>query len=481
MRERGRLGTNSCARYRRAVPTAWSTRQRRVLGVVAVLVVFAAAALLARSPDRTDDRVDAVGRASVEPFSTVAPPATVPDTVATTSPTTGPTTTGPTTTGTATTAAPSTTTAPPPSPTSPVTGPIGGPSVVGPDVDPGARGDGSVLLVWTAGGLPSGFAGDVAAIDEVTALTLVHGDLLALQSTRNADGAVVTTTADGWGIPFDAFAVDPASYAPFQPPAAAETVRALQPGEAILTESSSRFRNIGVGGTLTFPGGSVTVSGIVDDESGGGAEAIVHRADAGRLGISGERFLLLTDSDRDRVMQRIRDVTPSDKPLSLRNSAQARWLRHGDRVEPQVMVKRVFGEFQFRDRSGRDIQIEQAWVDANIRTESVPILGRITCHRVIIPHVRDAMAELESSGKAHTVDPSKYAGCYNPRRIAAGQGLSRHTWGLALDLNIGSNPRGTYDSQDPALVQALTSRGFSWGGTWEFPDPGHYEFTARPT
>ena len=27
--------------------------------------------------------------------------------------------------------------------------------------------------------------------------------------------------------------------------------------------------------------------------------------------------------------------------------------------------------------------------------------------------------------------------------------------------------------------EAMTSRGFAWGGEWEYPDPGHYEFIAR--
>ena len=124
-------------------------------------------------------------------------------------------------------------------------------------------------------------------------------------------------------------------------------------------------------------------------------------------------------------------------------------------MEPQAAVKRVFGEFSFRDTGGRTIQIDPAWVAANIVRESVPILGPITCHRAIIPAVRAAMTALEQSGHADAVDPSRYAGCYNPRRIAAGAGLSRHSWGLALDLNIGSNPRGTFESQDPALVDAM--------------------------
>ena len=248
----------------------------------------------------------------------------------------------------------------------------------------------------------------------------------------------------------------------------------------MLTRSSALVRRLDVGGTLRFAGGDVTVTGIVADESGGGAEVIVHRDDAVRLGIDDERFLLVADSDRAATLDAIRARTPAGEFLSLRGSDQARWMRHGDRVEPQARVKRVFGEFTFRDTSGRDIQIDPAWVSKNIVTTTVPLLGQIRCHAVIVPLVRAAMEELERAGRADTVRADQYAGCQYARRIAAGAGLSRHTWGLALDLNIGSDPRGTYDSQDPALVAALTSRGFSWGGEWEYPDPGHYEYTADP-
>lgn len=381
-----------------------------------------------------------------------------------------------TTTTTTTTAPPTTSTAPPTSTTVAPTSTTNAPTTVAPAP---ARGDGAVLLVWTSGGLPAGFARDVTSIPEVRTHTVVLGDLLALTETADAGGAVVDRPGGDWAIPIDAFAVDPASYATFSPEPSRSTITKLAPGGAVLTESSAAVRRLGVGGVLRFAGGhSVTVAGIVPDGDGGGAEVIVHQGDAARLGIDDERFVLLTDSDRAAVERKVRAVTPAGEHLSVRSSAVATWLRHGDRVQPQVLVKREFGEFSFRDRGGRDIEIDPAWRAANIITESVPILGPITCHRRIVPLVRAAMTELEQSGKASTVQAENYAGCYYARRMGPGAGLSRHSWGLALDLNISSNPRGTYDSQDPALVAAMTSRGFDWGGEWEFPDPGHYEFRA---
>lgn len=422
-----------------------------------VVVTLVVAMIVALSRPGGDDVVadrslDAITTTTSQPTTTTS--TTTPSTSEATTPTTTVATTAP-----ASTAPPATT---PVRPT------------------PSVGADGTTLLVWTSGGLPAGFAADVAAIAQVRASTVVLGDLIRLLATDAADGAPVDRTADGWAFPIDAFAVDPMSYAAFQPSPDADVIAALRAGGAVLTRSSALVRRLDVGGTLRFAGGDVTVTGIVADESGGGAEVIVHRDDAARLGIDDERFLLIADSDRAATLDAIRARTPAGEFLSLRGSDQARWMRHGDRVEPQARVKRVFGEFTFRDTSGREIQIDPAWVSQNIVTTSVPLLGQIRCHKTIVPLVRAAMEELERAGRADTVRADQYAGCQYARRIAPGAGLSRHTWGLALDLNIGSDPRGTYDSQDPALVAALTSRGFTWGGEWEYPDPGHYEYTADP-
>lgn len=423
-------------------------RRRVVLGTLVVAVVVAiAAAVVAWGPQSSPDL--AVDRSPEATTSTT-------------------TTEAVTTTRAPTTTTSSTTTAPPPTTTTV------------PAVTPAVGADGTTLLVWVSGGLPPGFAADVASVDGVRSSTVVLGDMIRLLASDDAGGAPVDRAPDGWAVPIDAFAVDPASYAAFQPTGDAEILARLAPGGAVLTRSSAMVRRLDVGGVLRFAGGEVTVTGIVADESGGGAEVIVHRDDASRLGVTAERFVLVADADRAATLDAIRARTPPDAFLSLRSSDEARWLRHADRVEPQARVKRVFGEFTFRDTSGRDVQIDPAWVSANIVTATVPLLGQVTCHRAIVPAVREAMTELERTGRADTVQPENYAGCHYARRIAPGAGLSRHSWGLALDLNISGDPRGTFQSQDPALVGAMTSRGFSWGGEWEYPDPGHYEFTADP-
>src|SRR6266511_2017636 len=56
------------------------------------------------------------------------------------------------------------------------------------------------------------------------------------------------------------------------------------------------------------------------------------------------------------------------------------------------------------------ITIDPAWVNRHIVTAAVPILGRVTCNRAIIPQLRGALAEVVRRGLAHLVNPADYAG-----------------------------------------------------------------------
>jgi hypothetical protein len=153
-------------------------------------------------------------------------------------------------------------------------------------------------------------------------------------------------------------------------------------------------------------------------------------------------------------------------------------LRHGDGVLPTALLKQAFGEFAIRLVGGRDVEVDPAWEAVHIGTEDVAILGAVRCHLRMLPRLAGAMEELARRNLAHLVDVDAFAGCYVPRRIAVGQPLSRHAWGVAVDLNVGDNPRGSYSTQDPRLVEVMRAHGFTWGGTWLVPDPAHYEVVA---
>lgn len=338
----------------------------------------------------------------------------------------------------------------------------------------------AVLLVWTAGGLPAGFAAEVAALDGVERSTLVRGDETAMLSSHDGAGAVVDAVEPGWHLPLDTLAVDPATFAPFLPADAAAAVRSLEPGEALLTATSAALRRLDVGSTIELAGGAVVVAGVIDDEAGAGAELLVAAADVDRLGVTTERYVLLGHTGARDALQQAVAARLGGRAVRFRSPAETRWLRHGDAVEPAAVLKAAFGEFSIRDGDGRDLDIDPDWLARSIVTEDVPILGAVTCHRAVLVPLRAALAELEAAGLAHLVDPDAFAGCFAARRTGPepGAAVSHHAWGAALDLNVDGNPRGSFSTQDPRLVELMARHGFTWGGTWLVPDPAHYEAPA---
>jgi hypothetical protein len=118
---------------------------------------------------------------------------------------------------------------------------------------------------------------------------------------------------------------------------------------------------------------------------------------------------------------------------------------------------------------------DPAWVSANIAIGDVPIIGNVTCHRLMFGQLRAALSEIDSAGLASLIRTSD--GCYVPRFIDRdpGKPLSMHAFGLAIDLNASTNRLGTSGDMDPRIVEIFERWGFDWGGRWARPDPMHFE------
>ncbi len=146
-------------------------------------------------------------------------------------------------------------------------------------------------------------------------------------------------------------------------------------------------------------------------------------------------------------------------------------------------VGAVVGTFTYTVLDGGRIAPDPAWVSSHITTEEVPILGQMTCNKAIFPQLRAALTEIQRQGLAAEIHPDEYAGCYNPRFIAGSTTLSNHAFGLALDLNVPGNRRGTVGEIDRGIVAIFERWGFGWGGRWSWTDPMHFELNAlvRPS
>lgn len=205
--------------------------------------------------------------------------------------------------------------------------------------------------------------------------------------------------------------------------------------------------------------------------------ALVNERWADRLGMPTGNALVLSTGDRDPAS--------AQKQLAAlvgeRASVQRLALAGGGDVQTAVLtggsVARAVGSFTYTVNSDGTVNPDPRWVAEYIRTEQVPILGTVRCNKGMLPQLRAALTEIQERGLGSKIHRGEYGGCYVPRFIARdpARGLSFHTFGTALDLNVPGNQRGTVGLMDRTVVQIFAKWGFNWGGLWQYTDPMHFE------
>jgi hypothetical protein len=302
----------------------------------------------------------------------------------------------------------------------------------------------------------------------VSLVSEVRSDLVWLDSDAG----------DGFVVPLEASAVDEV-FAEIAPADWTITLGSLQDGEVILGESSAALRSVEVGGVLSTADRDLTVAGVVPDQVVGAAEVVTTIETGLELGVITPRYLLVTiDGDRTGFERSVREVVPEGMAVRIRAPGETPFLRHGDAVLPQVVIKSEFGEFSLRLGGSGSFDIESEWIAGNLATVDVPLLGPTTCHVGMLDSLRGAMADVEQSNLGFLVET--FDGCYSPRFIGGTRSLSRHAWGVAVDLNYAANPTGQVTVQDPRLVSIMERWGFTWGGNWLVPDAAHFEWVGPP-
>ena len=96
--------------------------------------------------------------------------------------------------------------------------------------------------------------------------TTVNGGLLKMTRSWDADASVVDSPArEGFAIPLDGMAFDPATIGPFFPATVRPEFEHLGPDEVLLGTTSARLRRLQQGGSIELIGGRrMTVAGVVD-------------------------------------------------------------------------------------------------------------------------------------------------------------------------------------------------------------------------
>jgi hypothetical protein len=341
--------------------------------------------------------------------------------------------------------------------------------------------------MFTSARHPEGFSSDalqeVAGLEGVVTMTTVHSDTLGLTGSWDADGDVIDDVRAGYRIPVSVLAIEPSSYLALLASDHPDTVllARLAPGQVLLSTSSATLRRADPGSILDIAGMTgLVVLGVIDDALTSGAEIVVHAQDADALGLGGREALIvrhLVDDPSDADALR-------DSLVALDEEEEIRvWSRSGrvQLVLSLTQVKLRFGEFAYRFRPNqREIDIDPTFVARNIVTEQVPLLGRVTCHRDILEDLRAALTAVEAAGLSEHIAPRRYGGCFVPRRIAVGRSsLSRHSWGIAIDLNVDFDLPGAGAVPPDAFLTIMAEHGFRWGGHFNTPDNHHYEWVGR--
>jgi hypothetical protein len=339
------------------------------------------------------------------------------------------------------------------------------------------------LLAWTPGRLPDGYAEAVRRLPGVARVAVVRSGVVWMDGWTTVSGQA-ERPPKGYRIPVEVASILPGSYARFVPPADRDAITSR---DAVVAGATfAQLHGLGPGATATFGDVRLVIDAVLDDELIGAHEVVVGDALGRRLGVVRPRYLLVApagDALPGAVERGLRRLVPPGVRVRVRAPGETPVFRHGDAVLPQVGIKDVFGEFAAVPRSDGTLAVSPGWVEANIRTARVPILGDVRCHRVLLPLLRGALEELVRRGLGHLVDPGDYGGCYYPRFIARDPGatLSRHSWGAAVDINVSEGLTGRKPILDRRVVEVFEDWGFGWGGEWLVPDGAHFEFLRFPS
>lgn len=370
---------------------------------------------------------------------------------------------------------PSSSTSPSPSPSQPI-------KVIAPPRTVAARK--TLVLAWAPGGVPVETERVLEKTRGVIDATTVEAGLDWLQSSRSGDGTLMDDPAKTTAIPIEVAYIDPGEYAGFVPPAERDPVRTLREGDALLADTETRLRGAGAGLRLRLQSGRLRTTGVLSDVAAGGYEIVTTGA-LPRGWTQVDRFVLVhlrPGVDRERVRSRIEPLLDEGQLLRVKAQGETPFLRYGDAVLPQLLIKESFGEFAARPLPDGRIAIDPDWTATNIRSARLPVLGEVTCHRALFPQLRSALKSVVADGLTHTINPEQFGGCFGPRFVSSNPKgrISHHAWGVAIDINVAENAFGTRPDQDRRLVEAMRAQGFTWGGDWLIPDGMHFEWIRFP-
>lgn len=255
-----------------------------------------------------------------------------------------------------------------------------------------------------------------------------------------------------------------------------ESAQAIRDNKIVISELTASRYELNVGDYVNLVGLNseiipIEVGKVIKDSKIGWFEGVVNKELGFKLGIYRNIQAIIWDNhiNENFLIELHKNINYRKVKLTFReNRVNKNW------VLPTALVKEMFGDFQIKERDGVWITTEPEWREENIQNKRMPILGITRCHRLMWEPLEGALNQILEEGLEEYLSIEEWissGGCYAPRRINrfdAGGSISRHAWGIAIDIN-------TKSGYPPRVVEIFNDWGFAWGGTWTSPDEMHFE------
>ena len=306
-----------------------------------------------------------------------------------------------------------------------------------------------------------------------TNVTFIGRANVGLESTTFANNEINLTTLDNFLYNLSIKTIESSVVDYFYDE---ESAQAIRDNKIVISELTASRYELNVGDYVNLVGLNseiirIEVGKVIKDSKIGWFEGVVNKELGFKLGIYRNIQAIIWDShiNENFLIELHKNINYRKVKLTFReNRVNKNW------VLPTALVKEMFGDFQIKERDGVWITTEPEWREENIQNKRMPILGITRCHRLMWEPLEGALNQILDEGLEEYLSIEEWrssGGCYAPRRINrfdAGGSISRHAWGIAIDIN-------TKSGYPPRVVEIFNDWGFAWGGTWTSPDEMHFE------
>jgi hypothetical protein len=342
------------------------------------------------------------------------------------------------------------------------------------------------------GPLTAAFADRVDHVTRVLNLPSVRGRSFAIGLNRVMRGDTVIQQASGpsglWQYPMSVTVLPIDAMGRVMSFAVSSAVAA---GSIVMGATSASLRGAQAGDVVDLVdvrGGirSFVIGYIATDAEIGGAEFVMSPEQADLLGATVvTRILIFGQFSHDQIdAQLAADGLVDGEGVRINRS----WdLRSPDSTLGTARTKQLLGEFDYRVNSDVSLSLDADWVSTNIIHVNYQSIGvHASCHQAIINDIQAALTEVAAAGLSFAIDlanTNTYGGCWNPRyaRVSGTTGaVSRHAWGMAIDMNTVANAQGRVPHMDCRVVRIFRKHNFAWGGNFLVPDGMHFEWVGEP-